>query len=124
MANRLKEIYDELRAEGVVTTQKDFAQMLEIHYTTLSAAMNGKKNVLNPKLIARAEQFLKNIHNPAVAKTGGCGNDNPHILPHPSRGIVIPQETMELYTNLSRTAAQLAETLDRLLSGETKKGAV
>ena len=112
MANRLQEIYDELRAEGVVSTQIEFASLLGVNRTTISAAMNEIGKAYNPKIVARAEQFYKNYKGTAYTPAP------------PRKEIVIPPETMELYTNLSRTAAQLAETLDRLLSGETKKGAV
>lgn len=119
MANRLKEIYEELRKEGVVTMQKDLAQLLDIHHTTLSAAMNGREKTLNPKLIARAEQLLKNIKegkgSPAWREPAPAA---------PRQGIVIPPETLELYNNLSRSVLQLSQTVDRLLAGETKKGAV
>lgn len=111
-ADELNEVYDALRAEGRCTTKKEFAAMMGMNYTTIITAMNDPSRYGNQKIVAKAKSLLLNEGTPAPA-------------PAPVRKeIVIPPETMELYTNLSRTAAQLAETLDRLLSGETKKGAV
>lgn len=110
-AEQLNDIYERLRGEGRCTTKKEYAELLGVNYSTLINAMQGSPKYANDKIVARAKSIL-NGQAPAPA-------------PAPVRKeIVIPQETMELYTNLSRTAAQLAETLDRLLSGETKKGAV
>lgn len=119
MANRLTEIFEELRAEGIVTTQGEFAQMLDMNRSSVSAAMNGWGKAYNPKIVARAEQLLKNIKegkgSPAWREPAPAA---------PRQGIVIPPETLELYNNLSRSVLQLSQTVDRLLAGETKKGAV
>ena len=114
MENRIETIYYELRQKGFVATRKEFADRMGVNYTNLSSAMNGDPRAYTDKMIARAEMCRKELLD-----------GTPALAPAPVRKeIVIPPETMELYTNLSRTAAQLAETLDRLLSGETKKGAV
>lgn len=116
---QLKNIYGELRTEGICATKREFARLLGVNYSTLINAMSGSPKYANDKIAARAEQLRKNIKEADKSKWDA------QVAPAPPRKeIVIPPETMELYTNLSRTAAQLAETLDRLLSGETKKGAV
>ena len=106
--NRLVEIFEELRAAGLIRTKKEFAGAMNAGYANVINAMSGAPESLTPSLITRAERCRRQLL--------GLDAQAPA-----RREITIPAETLELYTNLSRTAAQLAETLDRLLAAERGK---
>lgn len=109
---KLQEIYDALRDAGRCTSKKEFAQMVGVNYSTIVNAMAGRERYSSDKLVARAKALLLNDETPAP-------------IPAPRKEVVIPADALELFTNLSRTVQQQAETIDRLLNGsETKKGAV
>lgn len=50
--------FSQLRASGVVKTQGDFAQMLGVSQTTLSAAKNGDPRYLTDNLITRIQAII------------------------------------------------------------------
>ena len=113
--NRLVEIFQELRGLGFVTTQKEFAQLLGIHHTTLSNALAGRANSINPKLIATAEKARRNLLN-----------GDPAPAPAPPRKVeeLSPAEMLRIIGGQADTIRSQQEVIARLLGAETKKGAV
>ena len=101
----LADVFVQLQAQKKIKTKKDFAELLGVSYPNLISAMNGDERYCTKNLADRALLVLDGKSAQAPAR----------------REITIPAETLELYTNLSRTAAQLAETLDRLLAAERGK---
>jgi SOS-response transcriptional repressor LexA len=55
---RLIYIFEQVRAAGFAKTQKEFADLLEINRSGLSAAMNGDERYLTDSLIYKAEKFF------------------------------------------------------------------
>lgn len=55
----LNQIFEDLRAAGIVRTKKEFADALGINYTGLIAAMGGQR--VTPSLVAKAVRF-RNEH--------------------------------------------------------------
>lgn len=111
--NRIVEIFNELQEKGLVLSRKEFANKMGVNYTNLIGAMKGYEKCLTSQMIARAEAIRRTL----------LQVDTPQ--PAPRKEVVIPADALELFTNLSRTVQQQAETIDRLLNGsETKKGAV
>lgn len=55
----LNQIFEDLRAAGIVRTKKEFADALGINYTGLVAAMGGQR--VTPSLVAKAIRF-RNEH--------------------------------------------------------------
>lgn len=55
----LNQIFEDLRAAGIVRTKKEFADALGINYTGLVAAMGGQR--VTPSLVAKAVRF-RNEH--------------------------------------------------------------
>lgn len=110
--NRIVEIFDELQALGLVINRKEMAAKMGVNYTNFIGAMKGYERNLTPQMVSRAEALRRELLD---------GTANNAQAPARKKEITIPAETLELYTNLSRTAAQLAETLDRLLAAERGK---
>lgn len=112
--NRLVQIFDELRAAGVVKTMKDYAKVIDCNYTNLSGAMKGDPRNYTASLVSRAEAARKRVLGLV-----------PSVKVEPEqKGIVIPPETMELFNNLSRTIAQQQELIASLIAnGGMKKKA-
>ncbi len=54
---KLNYIFEQARAAGFAKTQKDFASLLNINRTVLSAAMNGNEVYLSEKLMKKVEAF-------------------------------------------------------------------
>lgn len=55
---RLTFIFEQARAAGFAKTQGDFAKILDINRSVLSAAMNGNETYLTDKLMGKAEKFF------------------------------------------------------------------
>lgn len=55
----LNQMFEDLRAAGIVRTKKEFADALGINYTGLIAAMGGQR--VSPSLVAKAVRF-RNEH--------------------------------------------------------------
>lgn len=106
--SRILQIFNELHARGLVLNKKDYAAQIGASYPNVISAMKSEDAVaFTPNLLAKAEALRRRLLPDAAQPA--------------RREITIPAETLELYTNLSRTAAQLAETLDRLLAAERGK---
>ena len=53
----INQVFEQARAAGMVKTRTDFADMLELNRSTLSAAMNGNEKYLTKSLENRIRQF-------------------------------------------------------------------
>ena len=92
---------------GMCKSQQEFAGLLDINKSVLSSALNGNPNYLTDRLVAKVRKF---------AYEHGIDETPPEtIKPEPpKRQIVIPEETLELYTNLSETCRNLSAILARM----------
>ena len=57
--NTLKDIFEQLRFQGVVKSQKDFAELIGATQNTISRAMKGDEAYLTDNLISKAEAVAK-----------------------------------------------------------------
>lgn len=107
-------VFASLRVRGDLKTRGEFATLIGISQNSLSAARHGDGRYLTDSLIERVQAV--DPSRPAI----------PHqIAPaaaERSGGIVIPPETLELYTSLARTCDRLSATVDRLLGAVTPAG--
>ena len=78
---RLIFIFEQARAAGFARTQKDFADLLDINRSSLSAAMNGNGTYLTESLVRKVEKFYEE----------NFGKDGARI---PKGLLVIPTEAM------------------------------
>lgn len=105
--NYVKTIYLRARAEGFCDTQQEFATLLETDRTTLSSAMNGNTRYMTARFINKVRRFAR--------EHGLDEMPQQEVSPEPpKRQIVIPEETLELYTNLSETCRNLSAILARI----------
>lgn len=61
---RLTFIFEQARAAGFAKTQKDFAALLNINRSALSAALNGNETYLTDNLMEKVEEFYKDNFDP------------------------------------------------------------
>jgi phage repressor protein C with HTH and peptisase S24 domain len=61
---RLTFIFEQARAAGFAKTQKDFATLLNINRSALSAALNGNETYLTDNLMEKVEEFYKDNFDP------------------------------------------------------------
>lgn len=105
--NYVKTVYLRARAAGLCDTQQEFATLLETDRTTLSSAMNGNTRYLTARFVNKVRRF--------ALEHGLEETPQPQTVPEPpKRQIVIPEETLELYTNLSETCRNLSAILARI----------
>lgn len=104
---RLNRIYHLAVMAGLCKNKGEFAAVLEVDRTTISGALNGRAENLTDRLMRRAERF--------AAANGLDGGEAPAPQPqHQGRGVFIPEETLELYTNLSETCRNLSALLTQV----------
>lgn len=77
----LNSVYRQLCEAGVVTTRKEFAQMLGVNDKGLSSAMNGSERHLTDSLVAKAVRFL----NEQISADPPAADSVP-IVPYAVRG--------------------------------------
>ena len=111
--DRLIAAYNTLRANGKVHSQHDFALLLDASDTTVSRAFNKDPRYLTRNIVKRAESIVDGKVPQKAERT-----------PQPeAKGVFIPAETMDLYTNLSESVRILSETVSRMqLAGGKKNG--
>lgn len=64
-------IYDYLRSKGIVHTKKEFAQMLEMNYSSITSAFSGSEKCLTDSLfVSRIGSTFSDIFNKEWLKTG------------------------------------------------------
>ena len=98
-------IYGLACAAGLCKSRKEFADLLEINYTTLSSAMNGAERMLTESLVGRVRKFSRQ----------NCldGEQPDPKFPPAQGGVWIPTETAQLYNNMSETIRIQAEIIAR-----------
>jgi hypothetical protein len=102
----LKDIYWKAIHAGLCSNQKEFADLLQVNRTVLSSAMNGNARALTSRFITKVHLF---------AIDNGLEKDPNFSKPEPpKKQIVIPEETLELYTNISETCRNLSALLARM----------
>lgn len=111
-AETLIEVYDKLRQEGRCTTKKEFAEMLEVNYSTLVNAMGGAPKYQSEKMAAKARSLLRENTAPAPAP--------------PSRVEELsPAEMLRIIGGQADTIRSQQEVIARLTgAADAKKGAV
>jgi phage repressor protein C with HTH and peptisase S24 domain len=62
--NKLREAFEFLGFRGVVKTQKDFAQLIDIAPNSLSRAMNGNEIYLTDNLMSKVDNLIKYYNTP------------------------------------------------------------
>lgn len=78
----LNNVYRQLSEAGVVTTKKEFAQMLGVNDKGLSSAMNGSERHLTQSLVAKAVRLL----NEKIAEDAPQPEHTVPIVPYAVRG--------------------------------------
>lgn len=63
-ADKIREAFESLRFKGVVKTQKDFAQLIDIAPNSLSRAMNGNEIYLTDNLMSKVDNLIKFYNTP------------------------------------------------------------
>ena len=98
---------------GIVANKKDFADLLEINRSGLSAALNGNEKHLTDRFVRKVQKF---------AEAHKLEGDTPFPSQQPeepkkSRTIEIPEETLELYTSLAKSVDRLSSMVERMMPG-------
>lgn len=78
----LREIYRQLLDAGHVTSQRDFARLLDVNEKGLSSAMNGSERHLTGSLVAKA----KNLHASLMETGTADPNHTVPLVPYAVRG--------------------------------------
>ena len=109
----ISSVFDALRAQKVVNSQKDFAALLGKNEQTISAAMRGRDGYLTDSLVRLVE---------SVATTYGIsttGNNSPAIgaiVGGDNQKILSDQHTAELLVQeMAAQREQYGKQIDRLL---------
>ena len=107
-------VYGLACAKGLCKNRTEFARLLDINPSSLSAGLNTRPEYLTEKLMERVAMF---------ATENGLDSAQ-EVAPQPeAKGVFIPAETMDLYTNLSESVRILSETVSRMqLAGGKKNG--
>ena len=102
---------------GVVANKKEFAELLEINRSGLSAALNGNERNLTDRFVRKVQKFAE-AHN--------LEGDAPFVpeteQPKKSKTIEIPEETLELYTSLAKSVDRLSAMVERMMPGASVYG--
>ena len=104
----IQQIFNLARINVVCSNQKEFAEKIGVNRSTLSLALKGDARYLTEGLEVRVRYFAQQYEldlSPAPASR--------EHQAQPS-GIYIPQETLDLYTNLSETCRNLSAIVARL----------
>lgn len=97
----LNRIYSWARAKGLCHTQGEFAALMGMHGSTLSAAMRGHERFLTDNLIKRVAVWAKQM-----------GLDGETIdAPPQQQDITIPAATAKFYENLTESMKTMSETI-------------
>lgn len=101
MKNLLWQVYHRALAAGLCTSKAEFADVVGVGRSSLSAAMNAGDKSLTDSLVKKVSTW---------AQLNGLMNE-PQAEPKPQRSVIIPEETLELYNNLSETCRNLSALL-------------
>ena len=102
----LTKIYDAARTAGMCHNQGEFAELLGIHPSTISAALKGNEKYLTDNFLRRVQLWAR--------QAGLEGQPAPVRPAEPD--IVIPAATAAMYTNMTETIRIQAEIIARLQS--------
>lgn len=105
----LEKIFALARMKGLCKTQKEFAELVGVHPSTISLAMKGDPKYLTDKLVLAVERW---------AKIEGLEGPQPEQPVQPD--ILIPAATAALYNNMSETIKIQAEIIARLQGGAAR----
>ncbi len=113
--NRLVQIFEELRSAGLVRTQKELAELMEVDRTTLSSAMNGNERMYTTSMVARAERVRRQLLS---------GDPAPAPAPAPPREVNVTPDLLGIIATQAETIRSQQAVIAQLTGVETKKGAV
>lgn len=102
-------IYHRACMAGLCSTQKEFAELLGIDRSVISSALNGKERALTNSLESRVCLFAK-AHN----LDGDAPQPAEPAKTSTERGVFLPEETRQMFENLTETIKLQARLLDRL----------
>lgn len=107
-------IYHKACVAGLCSTQKEFAALIGVDRSTMSSALSGKERALTKSLETRVRLFAQ-AHNldgdaPQPAEPANTSTE---------RGVFLPEETRQMFENLTETIKLQARLLDRLQGGDT-----
>jgi hypothetical protein len=111
----LNESMYSLRAAGIIKTQGDFADLLGINRTSLSAAKACRPDYLTDQLIFRIRDLMEEYPEA-----------NPQKRKEDNEGVFIPSKTMEMYTAMATSIERLTRIVENYLDngkGVATKGA-
>ena len=106
---KITEIFNEARSRGLCHNQKEFAALLDVSPSTVSSAMNGSKKALTHRLITKIERWAQRNFNDAQKAP-----KKPDVL--------IPGETVELYTAMAKSIDRLSALVEQLTLAQTMAG--
>lgn len=101
----LQSVYRKAVGAGLCKTMKEFSDLLNISRSGLSCAMNGNEKYLTDSLVRKVKIF---------AEREGLDVDSPTPKVDTRPGVLIPAETLDLYTNLSESIKNLSELLTKM----------
>ena len=99
----LQRIYGLAQSRGLCRTKGEFAALLGINNSVLSAAMNGNEKFLTDSMLGKVRQFSR--------RNQLDGEEPDPQFPPTSGGVWLPAETAQLYNNMSETIRLQAEML-------------
>lgn len=103
----LTRIYYAARARGICHNQKEFAEAMGVNQSTISQALAGNEKYLTDRLIRNVKRW--------VEWSGVLTLETKE--PEKKPDIVIPHETMELYTAMAKSIDRLTSLVERLQPG-------
>lgn len=119
---KLNRIYAFGKMQGKCTTQKDFAEKIGVHPTTMSQALRGEERYLTDKVMRLATLWAK---AEGIEYEGMPAQAQAPVQPEPKPDIVIPAATAELYTAMAKSIDRLTALVELLQPGATAfQGAV
>ena len=105
----LERIFAQARLSGKCKTQKEFAELIGVHPSTMSLAMKGEPKYLTPKLLRMVTQWAR--------LEGIDGEPAPAPKQEARPDIVIPAATIDLYTSMAKSIDRLTLLVERLQPG-------
>lgn len=112
-------IYNLARLGGLCNTQGEFAELLGVQRTGISAALNGSERHLTQSLENRVRLFAQ-AHN----LEGDAHAQAEPAAPQQQQGVFIPEGCRQMFENMTETIKLQAKLLDRLQGGDIHSSAV
>lgn len=110
-------MYHKACLAGLCSTQTEFAELLGINRSTVSAALSGNERYATKSIETRVRLFAQahNLEGDAPACTEPAAPQQ--------RGVFIPEEARVMFENMTETIKLQAKLLDRLQGGDTHTSA-